>query len=338
MTQKPVQPDYSTDSGSAYPTNIDKALSVVKRPGDRFAPYQQDVGSPQPDMSVRIAAGFVFDGKTKVEVAAQTVSGFTTPAAGTHRIDRVVIDEATGVASRVAGTAAVGSPSATPPAIPAGKEPCCQVLLTDSDTVILGSMITDERSPITGHAVGALVLIQETIVSAAVAAVDFTSGIDGTYDEYVFELISVTPVTDAVELQMRTDSDGGASFDAGANDYPFVYTVFAASAANTGVGNSSTAGTDRIALANSSVGGVSNSASLGGFNGWVSLISPASTTRSKRVRWEGEFYIDATDVIATVRGAGYRNDPANDVNAVRFLFSSGNVASGTIRMYGRKKP
>lgn len=67
------------------------------------------------------------------------------PSAGQHRVDRVVVDVVTGVASRVAGTAVTGSPSATPPAIPAGKLPICQVRITSDDTVILNSMITDER-------------------------------------------------------------------------------------------------------------------------------------------------------------------------------------------------
>ena len=144
--QKPVQPDYSSQTGTEYPTNIDKALSVVKRHGDWFAPYQQDVGSPSPDLSVRLAAGFTWDGTTFTEVAAQSVSGFTAPSAGQHRIDRVVVHAVTGAGLRVAGTAATGSPTASPPSIPEGYIPVCQVLLTDSDTAVLNSMITDERA------------------------------------------------------------------------------------------------------------------------------------------------------------------------------------------------
>src|SRR5690606_24482496 len=58
-----------------------------------------------------------------------------------------VVDATTGVATRVAGTAVTGSPSAVPPDIPAGKLPICQVLINDDDTVITNSMITDERVP-----------------------------------------------------------------------------------------------------------------------------------------------------------------------------------------------
>ena len=143
--QKFTQPDYSTQSGSVYPTGIDKAIAVHHRVGGAFAPHEQDAASPQPDLSVRLDAGAIMNGSTLTEVAAQTVSGFTIPSAGQHRIDRVVIDGITGVASRIAGTAVTGSPSATPPAITAGSIPICQVLITSADTAILNSMITDER-------------------------------------------------------------------------------------------------------------------------------------------------------------------------------------------------
>jgi hypothetical protein len=139
-------PNYTTMQAASYKAAIDAAHKVAKRFANAFAPHQTYSGSPAPDRTVEIDAGFVLFGITLTEVAAQTVTGFTTPSAGTHRVDRVVIDASTGAASRVAGTAATGSPSATAPSIPAGKLPCCQVLITDSDTVITDSMITDERA------------------------------------------------------------------------------------------------------------------------------------------------------------------------------------------------
>lgn len=144
-TAKYTRPDSDTQLASAYKANIDAMAKVFERFGAAFAPHEQDVGSPTPELSVRLDAGFVWDGTTLTEVAAQTVGGFTTPSAGQHRIDRVVVDAITGVASRIAGTPATGSPSATPPSISAGKLPVCQVAFTDADTAVLNEMITDER-------------------------------------------------------------------------------------------------------------------------------------------------------------------------------------------------
>ena len=145
-TPKYTRPNYTTQLGATWKANIDAAFKLFERLGADFAPHEQDQGSPAPDLTVRVDAGAILDGVTLTEVAAQTVSGFTTPSAGQHRIDRVVIDAVTGVATRVAGTAVTGSPSATPPAIPAGKLPICRILFTDADTSITDEMIDDERT------------------------------------------------------------------------------------------------------------------------------------------------------------------------------------------------
>lgn len=158
------QPNFTTMSAAAYKAAIDASFAALARLAGVFCPHQQDQGSPSPDLTVRIDGGFVLDGTTLIEVAAQTVSGFTIPSSGEHRIDRVVIDASTGVASRVAGTAVTGSPSATPPAIPSGNLPCCQVLITSSDVAILNAMITDERVPSVTNAFpsGTKMLFQQT--------------------------------------------------------------------------------------------------------------------------------------------------------------------------------
>lgn len=145
-----TQPNYTNMLAAAYKAAIDASLAVDARFGGWFAPHQQDIGSPAPEMSVRLDAGYIWDGATLSEVSAQTVSGFTAPGSGYVRIDRVVVDATTGAASRVAGVAeTVGSPTAVAPAIPAGKIPVCQVAFTSADVVITNSMITDERALVT---------------------------------------------------------------------------------------------------------------------------------------------------------------------------------------------
>lgn len=139
-------PDVTTMSAAVYKAAIDATAAVYDRLAGAFAPHEQDVGSPAPDLTLRVDAGYALSGGTLTEVAAQTVSGFTTPASGYLRIDRVVLDPATGAASRVAGTAqSVGSPTAVAPDIPTGYAPLCQVAFTDADTAITNDMITDER-------------------------------------------------------------------------------------------------------------------------------------------------------------------------------------------------
>lgn len=145
MTATYTRPNFTTQQPAAYKANIEAMAQVFERLGNAFAPHEQDVGSPAPDLTVRIEGGPIFYNGTLGGSSAQTVSGFTVPSAGQNRIDRVVLDPTTGVCTRVAGTAVTGSPTATAPAIPAGKRPICQILITSSDTAIRNDMITDER-------------------------------------------------------------------------------------------------------------------------------------------------------------------------------------------------
>lgn len=90
----------------------------------------------------------------------QTTGTITAPTTN-PRIDLVVIDRMTGVASVVTGT-----PGATPaiPAIPAGSTPVAQILLQTSSTVITDSMITDMRD---FSGMGMTALSQVSIASAS---------------------------------------------------------------------------------------------------------------------------------------------------------------------------
>ena len=138
-----VQPDNTTQGGTAYKNNIDNSVAAMSRVGDAFAAHEQAV----PDMTVRVDAGGVLYGATLAtatftEVAAQTSAVIVAPAAN-PRIDRVVTSMAAGVVAVVTGVEAA-VPAA--PAIPTGYLPNCQVLLQTTSTEITNSMITDERS------------------------------------------------------------------------------------------------------------------------------------------------------------------------------------------------
>jgi hypothetical protein len=130
--------DFTSQTGTAYKTQIDANSVVGQRIAGRFAPHAQST----PNMTVRLDAGNIFDGLTLTEVAAQSTGTITAPSSH-PRIDRVVIDNTTGVVSVVTGTQAT-SPVA--PAIPNGKSPVAQVLLQTTTTTITNAIITDERN------------------------------------------------------------------------------------------------------------------------------------------------------------------------------------------------
>jgi hypothetical protein len=132
-----VQPDSTSQAAAVYPGVVDSAMSVLTRTGDNFAPHAQNVL----DFTVALDAGHLMDGQNLVERAAQNTAALSPPTTN-PRIDRVVIDNTTGLASIVTGVEAA-SPFA--PTIPAGKSPVAQVLLLTTSTAVTNAMLTDER-------------------------------------------------------------------------------------------------------------------------------------------------------------------------------------------------
>lgn len=123
-------------SNFVLPTTLDGDLAVLSRIAAAFAPHE----TTPPSMSITLDAGhFVAD--TLIEVAAQTVGGITAPTAN-PRIDRIIVDQATGAASIITGTE---SASPVPPPLPAGAVPIARVLLSIGLTAISNAIIVDER-------------------------------------------------------------------------------------------------------------------------------------------------------------------------------------------------
>ena len=135
-----TQTNVTTMSAAQYTAGNDGNWAVAARLIDNFAPRP----ATTPAMSVVADAGHVFTptAPTLTEVAAQTVTIAAAPGTGTSRIDRVVVNAASGVASVVTGTAAA---SPTAPAIPAGCCPVAQVTVASTTTAITSTLITDER-------------------------------------------------------------------------------------------------------------------------------------------------------------------------------------------------
>jgi len=172
----PRLPDFTSQTASQYKANIDAGFAVADRLAWAFALHEQAT----PDMTVRVDGGAIFDGATLTEVAAQSTPAIAAPTTN-PRIDRVVIDRATGAVSVVAGTEAA---SPTPPAIPAGKAPVARVSLAVGQTAITNADITDERS-LGLLGLGALAerdaVGTADIANGAVTLAKIAAGADGTF-------------------------------------------------------------------------------------------------------------------------------------------------------------
>ncbi len=194
--------------------------------------------------------------------------------------------------------------------------------LEDSAGRKIGPFITGS-SPSSG---GALILLEQHTASNS-ASLDFTTSISSTYDEYQIEFINLIPVTDNVAFWMRMSTDGGSTYDNGAN-YSDDHFLWRAGGAAPDGG----AGHTQIVLNFSS--GIDNSSNWG-VTGEIRLFSPGSTSLYKQISGKLHIYDNAPFRTGQEVIGAYEN--ATAVNAFQFLFSSGNISSGIIRVYGIAK-
>ena len=188
------------------------------------------------------------------------------------------------------------------------------------------SAITSLPASISG---GALTLLQTQTASSS-ATIDFTSNIDSTYDAYMFKFYDIHPSADDKTFQFNMSSDSGSNYNVTKTT-----TVFKAnhdegdSATNLtyDTGEDLAQGTGFQNLANG-VGG-DNDQSL---SGTLHLFNPSNTTFVKHFISTIQYYA-FNNYTNNWYIAGYGNT-SSAVDAVQFKFSSGNIDSGVIKLYG----
>jgi len=188
--------------------------------------------------------------------------------------------------------------------------------------------ITSLPSGVSGSS---LVLISTQTASSS-STIDFTSGIDSTYKEYIFRFTDIHPQTDNVKFQFQGNAAGGSGF----NETMTTSTFGAGNHESNGFtifqyedSGDQTQGTSFQNLtANSSLGS-DNDQNLSGF---LHLFDPSSTTFVKHFICQTE-YTSSSDYQINDFISGYFNT-ASAIDEIQFKMSSGNIDAGTIKMYG----
>jgi hypothetical protein len=187
------------------------------------------------------------------------------------------------------------------------------------------SAITSLPSSISG---GALNLISTQTASAS-ASISFTSGIDSTYDSYVFKFINIHPATDSVSFTFNMSTDGGSNYNV--TKTTTFFRAYQSESDDSILGYVSS-----VDLAQSTAFQLISGDNLSndndsGMNGELTLFNPSSTTFVKhfisKVNYQGDDYSINPYI------AGYGNT-TSAVDAIRFQMSSGNIDDGIIKMYG----
>ncbi len=170
------------------------------------------------------------------------------------------------------------------------------------------------------------VLLNSQSASAS-ATIDFT-GLTSAYSRYMITLDNVKPVTDDVYLALRVGTGGGPTYQSGGGAYSWGHTIIGvAGNASDGSATISTL----IALTRIGAGqGVGNGTGEHA-SGILQFTLPAASD-FPLIRFEGSYMrSDAVGQGTTVMG---NFGGAGAYTAWRFFFSSGNIASGTFRLYG----
>jgi hypothetical protein len=177
---------------------------------------------------------------------------------------------------------------------------------------------------------GSLILLSTQTASAS-ATISFTSGIDSTYDSYVFKFYDIHPSSDGANFQVNF-RDGDTAYDA-------VKTSSAFGAqhneSDSATGLDYDTGKD---LAQSTAAQKLDPGGDTGANddqsgaGELTLFNPSSTTFVKHFIARFHNY-NITDYSIDSYTAGYCNVTAA-IDGVQFSYSSGNIDSGVIKLYG----
>lgn len=173
---------------------------------------------------------------------------------------------------------------------------------------------------------GAWEVISSQVVSTPVASVDFTSGIDGTYDNYVIEITGAVNDIDNRTVSVRLSNDGGISFITGTAYKTHLSTSITASA-TVSASNNNAGSSFTIA---SSVGNDAGEC----YAALVNLFNTQSSSVNTSFSSQG----CAADPAGNGRSASAfgLHDSTEVHNAFRVLPSTGNITAGTFTLYGIK--
>jgi hypothetical protein len=167
-----------------------------------------------------------------------------------------------------------------------------------------------------------------TATASSSTSIDFTSFINSDFTNYKFELSNIVPATDATTLYCRLSTNAGSSWLSGASDYAWCFSHNDGGTSN--VGND--AADSEIEL-NPSVSTLGTGTGEN-YNGEMILYNPANATVYKTIRMNAAIYSSVVPASGIIDVVGHYIGATTAINGVRFLMSSGNIASGTIRMYG----
>ena len=188
------------------------------------------------------------------------------------------------------------------------------------------SAITSLPASISG---GGMTLISTQTASSS-STISFTSGIDDTYDEYVFKFYDIHPETNFKHLGFQANAVGGSGYNETITSTMFVANHSeddSAAVLSYETGGHLAQGTGFQSI----IHAIGNENDESG-SGTLHLFNPSSTTFVKHFIATTNTYTD-NDRSQNNFVAGYINT-TSAIDEIQFKFNSGNIDSGVIKLYG----
>jgi len=189
------------------------------------------------------------------------------------------------------------------------------------------SAITTKPSGLSG---GALNLISTQTASSS-STISFTSGIDSTYDKYVFKFYDIHPTTNNTDFQFQADTGTNTNYN-----QTITSTCFEA------FHNEDDSGTPRLQYRGAGdqaqgtgfqdIGGGMGNENDNSTVGTLTIFNPSSSVFVKHFIATTN-YVYNSDYTDNHYVAGYINT-ATPLTRFQFKMSSGNIDSGVIKLYG----
>jgi hypothetical protein len=188
-----------------------------------------------------------------------------------------------------------------------------------------GQVLTSAGSsaPTWATAASGLTLLATATASAS-ATVSLETGIGATYDDYFVTFLDVTASSDDVELRVKLKFSGTYADSLTSQGY---YKSSDSAGSISGLGQA-TCTVNRYRVSIYTATGKNVGGEL-----WFNRTANAKyqMLRFQSSSWSPNAY--GTDVVADSRGSGFWNN-TNAVQGIQFYMSTGNIQSGTFRLYG----
>ena len=184
---------------------------------------------------------------------------------------------------------------------------------------------------------GAWTLIGTAVASSS-ASLTIT-GLDSTYDTYAIAIADMVPATDSVQLRMRMGDSGG--IDSGSTDYSWAVSGARISGPGTGATGANFTSQDNqeafmVIIEDCAVGLTSDiwSASAEGCGAMIFLHRPGDGTTQPTISGTGTYWSSdaAVNLYAQTMAGGRR--AVITLDRIECLFSSGNIATGRLTIWG----